>query len=456
MKKRELPVVKNEIYTMQVDDIGINGEGIGKVNGYTLFVEEVLPGEEVEVKVVKTKNNYGYAKLENIVKPSEDRIQPQCNVAKRCGGCQLQHLSYEAQLKYKTKKVKDNLQRIGGLEDIKVNDILGMENPNNYRNKVQYPLSSKKGQVQVGFYASRSHAIVETEKCYIQHEINEQIVDKVKQYIEECKVPVYSEVKHKGLIRHILTRVGFNTDEVMVCLVVNGKKLPDRERLVELLTEIPNVKSITMNINKDKTNVILGKRSLQLWGAPYITETIGDLKFEMSASSFFQVNPVQTKVLYDKVKEYAALTGSETVWDAYCGIGSIGLYLANSAKHIYGVEVVEQAVQDAERNAEINDIENVTYFVGKAEEVIEEQLKENNITADVIVVDPPRRGCDEKLLQTITEISPDTIVYVSCDPATLARDLKFLTENGYQVEEVQPVDMFPQTVHVETVVRITK
>jgi 23S rRNA (uracil1939-C5)-methyltransferase len=453
--KRELTVTKNEYYTMTIDDIGINGEGIGKINGYTLFVEGALPEEVVEVKVIKAKKNFGYGKLVNIIEPSKNRTEPICSIANRCGGCQLQHLSYEAQLEYKRKKVQDVIERIGGI-NIEVNKAIGMETPYYYRNKVQFPVGkSKDNDIKIGFYAMRSHNIITTDKCYIQDSVNEEIIKKVKEYIIENNLQPYNEENHRGLIRHIITRISYYTKEIMVGIVINGKKLPNQEDLVSKLTTIPNMKSIYTNVNKEKTNVILGKKVETIWGAPYITDYIGDVKYNISPLSFYQVNPVQTEKLYNKALEYANLNGQETVWDAYCGIGTISLFLAKQAKKVYGVEIVPEAIEDAKANAALNDINNAQFFAGKAEEIIPQKYKEG-IKADVIVVDPPRKGCDKELLDTIIDMQPDRVVYVSCDPATLARDLKILGEGGYEVKEAQPVDMFPETVHVETIVRIQR
>lgn len=455
MSDRQLPVAKNKHYTMTIDDIGVNGEGIGKIEGYTLFVEGALPDEEIEVKVIKLKKNFGYGRLINIIKPSNYRIAPPCPIVKRCGGCQLQHLSYEGQLHFKRKKVQDIMERIGGLTDVEVVPAIGMTEPYHYRNKAQFPVGVTKDGLQIGFYAARSHDIINSDECHIQHPINEKIIRVVRDFIKTYNISVYDEHKHKGLLRHVVTRTSYHTNEVMVCMVINGVQLPHQEILVERLREIKEVASIVINTNQQKTNVILGDKINVIWGKEKIIDYIGDLKFEISPLSFFQVNPVQTEVLYGKALEYADLTDQDILWDAYCGIGTISLFLAKKAKKVYGVEIVEPAIRDAKRNAEINHIHNVEFFVGKAEEIIPQKYKEG-IRANVMVVDPPRKGCDEKLLDTMIQMSPDRIVYVSCDPATLARDLKYLVEHGYRVEKVQPVDMFPHTGHVETVVGIQR
>lgn len=448
----ELPISKNMHFEMTIEDIGSKGEGIGKINDFTVFVEGGLPGDKIEVRIVKVKKTYGYGKLIRIIEASPMRITPACPHAKRCGGCQIQHFDYQAQLDFKRKKVADNIERIGKLTGVVVHPTLGMKEPFYYRNKAQFPVKMKDGKVQIGFYAQRSHDIVDIQKCYIQDPVNDEIIKIVRNYIEKYNVSVYDEERHKGLIRHILTRVGFQTKEVMVCIIINGQDIPHKDKLIAELTKIPNIKSIVLNHNTQKTNVILGDTITTLWGQDYITDYIGDIKFEISPLSFFQVNPMQTKVLYEKALEYAKLSGDEVVWDAYCGIGTISLFLAQKAKKVYGVEIVEAAIEDARRNAKINNIENVEFFVGKAEEVIPALYEEKGIKADVIVVDPPRKGCDEALLETMAKMQPKRIVYVSCDPGTLARDLKILSEKGYKVEEAQPVDMFAHSVHVETVV----
>lgn len=452
----ELPISKNMHFEMTIEDIGSKGEGIGKINDFTVFVEGGLPGDKIEVRIVKVKKTYGYGKLIRIIEASPMRITPACPHAKRCGGCQIQHFDYQAQLDFKRKKVADNIERIGKLTGVVVHPTLGMKEPFYYRNKAQFPVKMKDGKVQIGFYAQRSHDIVDIQKCYIQDPVNDEIIKIVRNYIEKYNVSVYDEERHKGLIRHILTRVGFQTKEVMVCIIINGQDIPHKDKLIAELTKIPNIKSIVLNHNTQKTNVILGDTITTLWGQDYITDYIGDIKFEISPLSFFQVNPMQTKVLYEKALEYAKLSGDEVVWDAYCGIGTISLFLAQKAKKVYGVEIVEAAIEDARRNAKINNIENVEFFVGKAEEVIPALYEEKGIKADVIVVDPPRKGCDEALLETMAKMQPKRIVYVSCDPGTLARDLKILSEKGYKVEEAQPVDMFAHSVHVECVVMMTR
>ncbi|MDY3747996.1 MAG: 23S rRNA (uracil(1939)-C(5))-methyltransferase RlmD [Lachnospiraceae bacterium] len=452
-----MDIKKNDIYTMVIEDFGSEGEGIGKVDGFTLFVKDALIGDEIEVKVIKTKKNYGYGRLMKIIKPSPFRVEARCKNARACGGCQIQHLSYEKQLEYKQTKVENLLKRVGKIENYEMLPIIGMKEPYYYRNKAQFPVGKNKdGEIVTGFYAGRTHAIIDTEHCYIQHPLNEQLVRCVKQWMVQNHIEPYDETTGQGLVRHILTRIGFKTKEVMVCLVINGKKLPKAEKLIELLKDIPGMTSISININQEKTNVILGRQVVTLWGRDYIEDYIGDVKFRISPLSFYQVNPVQTQVLYGKALEFADLKGNETVWDLYCGIGTISLFLAKNAAKVYGVEIVPQAIDDAKKNAEINHIENAQFFVGKSEEILPEMYARTKERADVIVVDPPRKGCDESLLECITWMQPDKVVYVSCDPATLARDLKYMEEHGYKVQKVQCVDMFGHSVHVESVVLMSK
>lgn len=452
-----MDIKKNDIYTMVIEDFGSEGEGIGKVDGFTLFVKDALIGDEIEVKVIKTKKNYGYGRLMKIIKPSPFRVEARCKNARACGGCQIQHLSYEKQLEYKQTKVENLLKRVGKIENYEMLPIIGMKEPYYYRNKAQFPVGKNKdGEIVTGFYAGRTHAIIDTEHCYIQHPLNEQLVRCVKQWMVQNHIEPYDETTGQGLVRHILTRIGFKTKEVMVCLVINGKKLPKAEKLIELLKDIPGMTSISININQEKTNVILGRQVVTLWGRDYIEDYIGDVKFRISPLSFYQVNPVQTQVLYGKALEFADLKGNETVWDLYCGIGTISLFLAKNAAKVYGVEIVPQAIDDAKKNAEINHIENAQFFVGKSEEILPEMYARTKERADVIVVDPPRKGCDESLLECITWMQPDKVVYVSCDPATLARDLKYMEEHGYKVQKVQCVDMFGHSVHCESVCLLSR
>ena len=464
---------KNEVVKVKIEDIGVGGEGIGKVDGYTLFIKDAIIGDVVEAKVMKAKKNYGYARLMNVLTPSEDRVEKVvCPMARKCGGCQIQEMKYPAQLAFKESKVRGNLERIGEvpgeLLDQIMHPVVGMDEegmqPFRYRNKAQFPIGTDKdGRVTAGFYAGRTHSIIGNTDCVLGVEVNEEILNCILDFMEEFEIPAYDEVKHKGLVRHVLLRYGFKTDEIMVCLVINGKTIPHCHDLVGRLRQIPGMTSITLSSNTAKTNVIMGDTIRLLWGQEFITDYIGEIKYQISPLSFYQVNPVQTEKLYGLALDYAGLTGNETVWDLYCGIGTISLFLAKKAKQVYGVEIVPQAIDDARNNAKINDITNAEFYVGKAEEVLPEYYKEYEKThngeaahADVIVVDPPRKGCEESLLQTIVDMQPEKVVYVSCDSATLARDVKFLRTNGYELKDVTPVDQFPHTVHVETVVLLSK
>ena len=455
---------KNEIVKVKIEDIGVGGEGIGKVDGYTLFIKDAIIGDVVEAKVMKAKKNYGYARLMNVLTPSKDRVEePVCPMARKCGGCQIQEMKYLAQLAFKEAKVRGNLERIGEvpteLLDKVMQPIVGMEEPFHYRNKAQFPVGrDKNGNIVIGFYAGRTHSIIDSDTCAIGAEVNDQILPIIRAFLTEYNISTYNETTGQGLVRHILTRVGFTTGEVMVCLIVNGKKLPHADELISRLTKISGMTSICLNINTEKTNKILGPTCKTLWGSPYITDYIGNVKYQISPLSFYQVNPVQTKVLYEKALEYADLNGEETVWDMYCGIGTISLFLAQKAKQVYGVEIVPQAILDARKNAELNDIHNVEFFIGKAEEVVPAIYEKggDGSHADVVVVDPPRKGCDKVLLDTLIRMNPKRLVYVSCDPATLARDIAILTPAGYHLEKVAVVDQFGHTGHVETCVLLEK
>lgn len=454
--ENNMMVMKNQDYIIEITGQTHEGMGVGKIGGFTVFVEGAIFGEKVKVKIVKVLKNYSYGKLLEILIPSPYRANPPCPVVKRCGGCQLQHMSYEGQLKYKTQLVKDAVERIGGLKDIIVHETIGMKEPWNYRNKAQFPVGMNKNEAHIGFYAGRSHEIIDTKSCLIQDRVNDEVLDIFREFIKSYRISVYNEETGKGLIRHIMTRKGFKTGEIMICIVINGDDLPYADKLVETFRQkIKGLKTIVLNINKKKTNVILGLKNKIIYGEGFIYDFIGSFKFKISPLSFFQVNPVQTEILYKKALEYADLKGEEIVIDAYCGIGTISLFLSQKAKKVYGVEIVGQAIEDARANAKLNKIANVEFILGESETVIP-RLYEEGIKADVIVVDPPRKGCDEKLLEVITKMAPERVVYVSCNPSTMARDLKYLTERGYEVKEIQPVDQFPQTVHVECVVLMSR
>ena len=519
---------KNDYVTVKIEDIGTEGEGIGKIDGFTLFVKDAVVGDLVEAKILKPKKNYAYARLEKVLEPSPFRVTPKCTFHRQCGGCQLQSLSYEKQLEFKQQKIRNNLIRIGGFTpeyvDERMEPIVGMEEPFYYRNKAQYPVGTdKNGEIITGFYAGRTHDIIANTECHLGVPENKEILEIILDYMKQNGVTAYDEATGQGLVRHVLIRKGFTSGELMVCLVINqkvtrvsrvggarkvangrensrvsgvGEFLPTQERLLERLAKVKGMTSVSVSINTEKTNVIMGKEIHTLWGEPTILDTIhvrdmqkegypftGDeLVFKISPLSFYQVNPVQTEKLYSLALEYAGLTGQETVWDLYCGIGTISLFLAKKAGQVYGVEIVPQAIEDARENAERNHIQNAKFFVGKAEEVLPEfyekggemteahapgtdsaesggagqSVSKSMLHPDVIVVDPPRKGCDEACLSTMLKMQPKRIVYVSCDSATLARDLKILCEGGYEVKKVRGVDQFGMTVHVETVVCLSR
>ncbi|MCM1158177.1 MAG: 23S rRNA (uracil(1939)-C(5))-methyltransferase RlmD [Clostridium sp.] len=482
---------KNQEYEMAIEDMGNDGEGIGHIAGMAVFVKDTVPGDVARVKIIKVKKNYAYGRLLELRYPSAYRVEPICPHARQCGGCTIMHVSYEKQLAWKQDKVKNCLQRIGGINDAeeKMEPIIGMENfvceegfpAIRYRNKAQFPVRrNKDGGIAIGFYAERTHFVVDTDVCYLQDKVNDELIRRIRRFMEEYGVEPYDEERHTGLVRHILTRVGKKTGEVMLCLVLNGDELIGKTRnskksreskdagrnteklinveqeLVRRVRDIPGIASISININKEKTNRILGDTCRVLWGKDTITDYIGKVKYQISPLSFYQVNPEQTEKLYRKALEYADLQGDETVWDLYCGIGTISLFLAQRAKQVYGVEVIPDAIADARKNAEMNGMNNVQFFVGKAEEVLPEQYEKYGVYADVIVVDPPRKGCDGMALQTMVKMAPKRIVYVSCDPATLARDVKVLVAAGYEVQKICAVDQFGHGGHVESIVLLSK
>ena len=445
------PIKKNDRTTVYIEDLTHDGNGVAKIDGYPLFIQGALPGETVEVHVLKTLKNYGFAKVIEILKKSPERVDATCQYFAQCGGCQLQHLSYEGQLKWKQNMVANVMKRLGKI-DAPVHPVKGMEEPWNYRNKSQIPFAQNEaGETVAGFYKTKSHAIVDMDRCLIQTGEADTMMGDLKGELVALGIRPYDEKSHQGMLRHVVVRKARATGEVMIVVVTKSKKLPQAAALVEKLRElVPNVTSIVQNVNSEKTNVIFGDETLTLWGKDTIEDTIGNVRFEISARSFYQVNPIQTEVLYKQALDYAQLTGKERVIDAYCGIGSISLFLAQQAGQVMGVEIVEEAIEDAKRNAELNGLTNTYFEAGPAEEVIPRWYKEGK-EADVLVVDPPRKGCDEALLNTIIEQKPKRIVYVSCNPATLARDLRILEDGGYKTQEVQPVDMFPHTTHCEAV-----
>ena len=448
---------KNKEYVVDIVDIGQGGVGIGKYEGFTVFVEGGLIQDKVKVRINKSKKNYAVGDIVEIIEKSPFRVDRICSDdLKDCGGCQIQELDYNKQLELKTNEVKQVISRIGKLENVEIHETIGMQSPCRYRNKAQFPIQNINGSTAIGFYKKKSHDVIPTDMCVIQHDINDKIIKIIKTYIQAYNVSIYNETTHTGVLRHLVTKVGFTTNEVMVVLVANGTNLPHLNELASVLKEnIPGFKTLVLNVNKAKTNVILGKENKVIYGNGKINDYIGDLVFEISPLSFFQVNPVQTEVLYNKVLEYAELKENDTVFDIYCGIGSISLFLAQKATKVYGIEIVEDAIKDAKINAKLNNLNNVEFYVGKAEEVVPKMYSEGK-TANVVVVDPPRKGCDEKVLDTIVSMKPDRVVYVSCNPSTLARDLAYLDERGYKCVEIQPVDMFPHTMHVECVVLMSR
>lgn len=445
---------KNNEYILDIIGVGYEGEGIAKIDGYPIFIEGAILGEKVRVLIVKAKKSFAYGKLLEIIEPSKERVEPKCKNYKRCGGCSIQHMNYKKQLDYKYERVKDCIYKIGGLSQDIVNYPIGMDTPERYRNKVQLPVGMVKGKLSIGFYAPRSHDIIDLDTCLIQDNIADEVTKIAREWMEKYNISPASidgKFNPQGLVRHIMIRRGFKTNEVMVVLVTTKNNVRHINDFVELIKENVNgIKSIIQNVNEADTNVILGEKCITLWGEDTITDYIDEFKFNISPLSFFQVNPKQTEVLYSKALEYAGLTGEEVVFDAYCGTGTITLFLSQKAKKVYGVEIIKAAIDNADENAKINNVKNAEFFVGKSEEIIPD-LIDKGIRPEVIVVDPPRKGCDIKLLEAIGDAKPNRVVYVSCDPSTLARDLKILEEKGYKTAKVQPVDMFPHTSHVECV-----
>lgn len=467
---------KDDLLTVEITDIGNDGEGIGKIDGYTLFIKDAVIGDKVKAKIMKAKKNYAYAHLEEVITPSKDRVKPRCPIARQCGGCQIQNMSYESQLKFKQSKVRNNIVRLGGFDEKEIDSIMepiiGMDDPFKYRNKAQFPVGKdKNGKVVTGFYAGHSHNIIPNTDCIIGVPDNKEILEIIIAHMEKNHIEPYDEVTGKGLVRHILIRKGFVSGQLMVCLVVNYKNknntesiyIKNQDELISKLSSIDGMTSISVSINIEKTNVIMGTEIHTIWGQDTIKDTLCGLEFNISPLSFYQVNPVQTEKLYGQAIEYAGLTGNETVWDLYCGIGTITLSMSKKAKQVYGVEIIPQAIDDANGNAARNNISNAKFYVGKAEEVLpdfyekesEKDSSSNALHPDVIVVDPPRKGCDQMCLDTMLKMAPNRIVYVSCDSATLARDLRILCDGGYKLEHVRPCDMFPMSVHVETCVLLS-
>lgn len=450
-----MEIKKNAYFDIDIIDIGINGEGIGKIDNFTIFVDGALPNETVNIKIIKVKKNYGYGKLIKIIKPSPYRINPLCENFGKCGGCNLLHLSYDEQLNIKSKFIQTNLKKIAKIENIKVPKAIGMDNPFNYRNKASFPINFT-DKVNIGFYRPRSHNIINIDNCLIQNPINNIIIQKIKDFIKESNISIYNENTGKGDLRHIVTRIANKTNELLICIVINNNKFLYKDLLIKNFKDIPNIDSIVINYNTKNNNVILGDKVETILGKGYIVDYIKDLKFNISPLSFYQVNPIQTEVLYETALNFCNLTGNEIVFDAYCGIGTISLFLAKKCKKVYGIEIVPDAIKNAISNAELNNINNAEFFVGKSEDIIPKLIFENNIYPDVIVVDPPRKGCDKILLDAIIKTSIKKLVYISCDNSTLARDIAYLSNFGFKLDKIQPVDMFCMTTHIECVALITR
>ncbi len=444
-------VEKNQEYNVEILDMGIDGEGIAKIDGYTTFVKGALKGEKAKIKILKANKDYGFAKLLKLEKCSEKREEPICPKFGRCGGCNLQHLNYEAQLLHKVDMVKNTLRKQLGYEPL-VDEIIGMGIPYYYRNKAQYPVVNGK----IGFFADRSHELVENETCYIQNSLSDKLAKDAFEILMKNGISCYDEKSGNGVLRHIVTRVAVNTNQFMLMIVTNCSQLKNKEKIVKEITELyPNMTSIIQNINLEDTNVILGEKCVTLYGEDFIVDRLGDYKFKISPLSFYQVNPAQTEVLYTLAKNFADLSGDEIVFDLYCGIGTISIFMADKCKKVYGVEVVPQAIENAIENAEMNEVKNAEFFDGEVEKIIPRLYNEAGLKADVVFVDPPRKGCDKAALQTIIDMQPAKLVYISCNPATLARDLKILADGGFEIKNIKLVDMFPQTNHVETCVLLT-
>ncbi len=450
---------KNDEFELNITDMSDDGSGIGKKDGFTWFVKDAVIGDTVKAAAMKVKKSYGYARLVEIIKASDKRTESSCPKARACGGCQIQQLTYAAQLEFKEKKVRNALKRIGGLDIDKTEPIISMEYPFRYRNKAIYPIGKdKNGRVIAGFFAGRTHSIIECTDCLLGYGENKDILTAVIDYMEDNGIEPYDELSGNGIMRNVMIRKGHTTGETMVCLIINARKLKNSKDLISRLIKVcPSIRSISLCINRSNTNVILDGSIETIYGKDYIEDVVGGIRFKISVRSFFQVNPIQMEKLYMTALEYAGLTGTENVWDLYCGVGTISLFMAKKAGHVMGVEVIPEAIENANENAKINGIKNISFYTGKAEEVLPQWKKESGAEkqVDVVVVDPPRKGCDIKCLETIVWAAPKKIVYVSCDPATLARDLKYLCGNGYTVERVRPCDMFPQTVHVEVVIQMT-
>ena len=445
---------KNDEIVIEIEDYTSEGGGIGRYNGLAVFVPDTAVGDTVLCHIIKVKKNYAIGKMKKIITPSKDREKSDCPAFPRCGGCSFRHITYEAELKHKQKYVEDAFFRIGGI-NLLPERILSAKDIYNYRNKAQYPVKIEDGKIKIGFYTQRSHRIADTSHCALHPDDFSQAVNIFREFLSASGNSVYNERTQKGLVRHLYLRKAFATNQLMACVVINGDELKDSGSLVELLKEIPSFKTLVININKEDTNAVLGAYCKTLYGDGYITDELCCLKFRLSPLAFYQVNPKQTEILYKKVKEFADCKPSDTIVDMYCGIGTIGLTLAKDIKQLIGVEIVPDAVNDAIKNAELNDIKNARFLCADAKEAAK-TLENEGVHPNIIIIDPPRKGCDTSLLNTISRMNPEKIIYVSCDPATLARDCKILEETGYTVKTITPVDLFPRTVHVECVCLLTR
>lgn len=451
-----VPVVKNEEYEVEIESITSEGAGVAHIDGFAVFVPYTAVGDVVRIKILKVKSGYAYAKTVKVCKPSGDRTEPMCEHYRLCGGCQLLHINYSAEIELKRNIIESALKRIGGFSNIKVDEVIGAETRRGYRNKMIFPIGERDTKPISGFYSQRSHNIVKMDSCMLGDDICADILRAVKKYMRECGVRAYDDGTQKGVVRRVFIRKGHKKDEVMVVVSANSRSLKNSDVLVDKLTAVSDrIKSIILNVNTKKTNLVLGDENITLWGKDRISDTLCGLSYEISPHSFFQINPVQTEKLYGKAIEFANLTGNESVLDVYCGIGTISLYAAENAKKVIGVEIVPQAIADAKANAERNEIKNAEFYADSAENIVP-RLIENGERPDVVILDPPRKGSDETTLSAIVSAKPERIVYVSCNPATLARDMRFLAERGYAVAGVTGVDMFPGTVHVETVVLMSR
>lgn len=447
--KRGIPVEKNKEYIVNIVDNGYEGEGIAKIDNYTIFINGAIKGEKIKALIIKVNSSHAFGKIVEIIEKSSSRVESDCNTYKRCGGCNLRHMTYENTLKLK-QNIVQNLINKELKTEIEVKETIGMENPYNYRNKVQFPVGyNKSNELVKGVYANRSHEVIETKGCFIQNKESEEIADFIIEFMKRHRITAYDEVNRSGIVRHIMVKIGIITNEIMCVIIVNQKELPKEQQLVkELVNKFSNIKTIVKNINNQNTNVILGNTNINLYGQGYIYDKLGEYIFEISPLSFYQINPIQTEKLYNKAIELAKLDKNDVALDLYCGIGTIGIFISKFVKRVIGIEIVEQAIENANENTKLNNIDNIEFLCGNVEELLDKLIKVEDIKPDVIFVDPPRRGLDCSTIQNIINVCPKKVIYISCNPATLIRDLKKF-EEYYNITELQPIDMFPFTNHVE-------